>query len=171
MGKLRDLTGKRFGMLLVLGKAGSNKWRATYWHCRCECGQETQVFSHSLLRGKTRSCGCQQGKKDGEFAGLKHGHYVKGERTPTYGSWRAMWERCTNPDSTSYAYYGGRGITVCSRWASFTNFLADMDERPDGMTLDRINPEGDYEPTNCRWATPKEQRNNRRARKSVSLVN
>jgi hypothetical protein len=79
---------------------------------------------------------------------------------PLYGAWAGMVNRCTNPNNSSYGRYGGRGITVCDRWRKFENFLADMGERPDGMTLDRINPRGPYAPGNCRWATPKEQRAN-----------
>lgn len=91
----------------------------------------------------------------------RHGHRG-GKRTPTYNSWRAMIYRCTYPNHPRYADYGGRGVKVCERWRSFTNFLADMGERPLGMTLDRINPHGDYTPDNARWATLLQQRWNRR---------
>jgi hypothetical protein len=83
-------------------------------------------------------------------------------RTPTYGSWAAMKERCTRPQHRFWKHYGGRGIKVCKRWQKFENFLADMGVRPDGMTLDRINPEGNYTPKNCRWADRYTQRRNRR---------
>lgn len=88
--------------------------------------------------------------------------------TPTRNSWIAMWDRCERPGAASYKDYGGRGITVCERWTSFDNFLADMGTRPAGTTLDRINNDGSYEPGNCRWATPKEQRANQRPRRRAA---
>lgn len=91
-----------------------------------------------------------------------HGHSPKGAPTLTYRSWQSMISRCTYDTNASWEHYGGRGITVCERWRAFTNFLADMGERPEGKTLDRIDPDGNYEPSNCRWATPTEQRANRR---------
>jgi hypothetical protein len=96
------------------------------------------------------------------LANRSHGHWSANKATRTYVSWRAMRTRCLNPASDKYAAYGGRGITVCARWRHFENFLADMGERPKGLTLDRRNNEGNYEPANCRWATAKEQRLNRR---------
>lgn len=90
----------------------------------------------------------------------KHGHRAK--RSPTYYSWAAMIARCTNPNRSDYRYYGGLGIKVCERWRSFANFLEDMGERPRGRTLDREDANGDYEPSNCRWATKKTQMNNQR---------
>jgi hypothetical protein len=93
---------------------------------------------------------------------LTHGHARKGGQSPTYRTWRAMLQRCDYPSMNNWDWYGGRGITVCDRWRSFENFLADMGERPDGLTLDRKNPNGNYEPANCHWATWAEQMANRR---------
>ena len=110
------------------------------------------------------SCGCAQKGKKGHDP--KHGHCPGGRGTPTYRTWRAMIQRCRYPSQQTYKYYGGRGITICERWQGehgFETFLADMGERPElRMSLDRIDPNGNYEPDNCRWATPYEQRMNQR---------
>lgn len=93
---------------------------------------------------------------------MKHGHGRRGHESDIWWIWKGMIKRCTNSNHKSWKYYGGLGIRVCERWREFTNFLADMGERPDGTSLDRINPNGNYEPSNCRWATPREQRVNQR---------
>lgn len=102
--------------------------------------------------------------KIGNQYALKHGH---GYGTATYKSWCSMRGRCLTPSHHKFAQYGARGIKICDRWASFANFLADMGERPDGHTLDRINPDGDYSPENCRWAGPKAQARNRTNKVSI----
>jgi len=130
------------------------------WLCLCECGIERIVYEYNLLDGNTQSCGCLH-----KAIVSKHGDY----QSPEYGIWRQMIRRCSNPNEKNYHNYGGRGISVCQRWQGangYSNFLADVGRKPAGRSLDRHpNKNGDYEPSNVRWATQKEQcRNTRRNR-------
>lgn len=160
---LIDLVGQSFGRLMVLGRAGIASNRRATWRCRCVCGRETIVIGGDLRSGRTRSCGCLRKELRVRKIALKHGHKANNITTRTYNSWQGMLKRCTDPKSISYPRYGGRGIKVCERWLhSFENFLADMGERPDSTSLDRKDNDGNYEPGNCRWATFKEQANNKR---------
>jgi len=150
-----QLTGKQFGRLLVLGYVGSRKW-----HCRCVCGQETNVFGDALKLGRTQSCGSL--KEDG-YADLNviHGHSRRDKDTPTYITWCGMIQRCSNPNHEAYPRYGvlrGAGVKVCPEWRAFQGFLPDMGKRPQGTTLGRLLDLGDYEPGNAFWQTPAEQR-------------
>jgi hypothetical protein len=154
-----DLSGQKYGRLRVI-KLTSLPRQRSKWLCECDCGNTVEVFSTSLRTGHTKSCGCY----NRELIDARKTHGMKGSRE--YSSWRAMRYRCRNPRCPAFPNYGGRGITVCRRWeSSFLNFYADMGERPDRKTLDRIDNDGNYEPGNCRWATAKEQGRNTRATK------
>lgn len=148
MGKLTDLTGQKFGLLTVIERVpnlGASN-RNPRWRCKCECGGETIAFTQHLRNGHTTSCGCRRHLK---YA-LKHGRAMN--PGPTYRAWLNMRNRCNNPKTPQYKYYGALGVTVCDRWESFENFLADRGERPVGRyELDRIDPRGNYTPENTRW--------------------
>ena len=148
-----QLSGQKFGRLTILHREANSRHGKTRWLCRCDCGTQKIVLAATLLRGESRSCGCLLKR-----GAVKHG--MSG--TPTYRIWKAMRVRCHNPRQASYPRYGGRGITVCQRWNDFANFLADMGERPPGCSIDRINNDGNYEPGNCRWASPQTQADNSR---------
>ena len=160
-----DLIGQRFGRLVVMSRVESGRGRKLRWRCLCDCGNTTTVSVTHLRNGNTRSCGCLS-REMTRARRLKHGYSGGRDRTGTYGSWSAMRARCLDPKNKEFANYGGRGIKICERWmASFTDFLADVGERPAGKTLDRYpDKNGDYAPGNVRWATPKQQKDNQRPR-------
>jgi hypothetical protein len=159
----KGMLGKRFGRLLVLRMNGTLLHRSVAWVCKCDCGKETIAIGSSLRTGDKKSCGCLLEEKIHQGMGRTHGM----TRSPTYRSWESMWGRCTRPNDPVYDKYGGRGISVCERWSKFEEFLSDMGTRPEGLSLDRIDNSGNYEPGNCRWATPKQQSNNTRWNRTI----
>lgn len=158
---LKDITGKVFGRLTALKRIGTGHDRHAIWLCRCSCGKRVEVSGVRMRKGHTQSCGCLKIEVTVRRS-TKHGHGRADNHTPTYSTWSAMRARCSNPRNRAWKYYGGRGIKVCERWDTFENFLADMGEKPPGLTIDRRDNNQNYEPGNCRWATQKEQGRNSR---------
>jgi hypothetical protein len=161
MSKSIDLIGQSFTKLLVIEKLHNFNTRKYRWLCQCTCGQTTIVDTYYLLNGRTKNCG---GKRKNM---KKHGM----TNTKVHHTWRHMLARCSNPKHKHYHRYGGRGIEVCVEWKDFNQFYADMGDQPLGLTLDRINNDGHYSKSNCRWATQIEQQRNRSDNVNITFQN
>lgn len=162
--KFVDLTGKRFGLLFVLEPIELFEGRRK-WQCICDCGNLTVAAGSNLGNGHTKSCGCLR-RQWTKTHKTTHGM----SKTPEHKTWSNIHARCEDPKHVSFKYYGVKGVRVCDRWKSFEAFFEDMGNRPSpNHSLDRINPDGDYCPENCRWATWTQQNNNRRNNRRLTL--
>ena len=154
MGRLIDLTGQRFGRLTVIERAYVDKDKFIRWKCQCDCGQICYVRGYPMRQGTIRSCGCLE-KENLKKLSQRHTHGYS--KLPVYRVWKEMRKRCSNPNDKRYKRYGGRGIKVCDEWQSAQAFVewAFANGYKHGLTIDRIDNDGDYCPTNCRWVTAK----------------
>lgn len=180
MKRVHDLTGQKFGRLTVVGIDESKQTRKTYWICECECGNVISARSDDLQGGGTRSCGCYKRESDKNNIKnvpayqkyLQTGHKVGGTRL--YNIWQGMKARCYNPNNVRYDRYGGRGIVICDEWLNdYIKFYEWSMENgySDELTIDRIDVDGNYEPSNCRWADNKQQANNRKSNINITIGN
>lgn len=160
-----DITGQKFGRLTVVSRSGKDNFRQYMWSCKCDCGNTVDVRGYSLRSGNTQSCGCLQKETNVK---LRQTHGMTDTRI--YTIWSGMKQRCLTPSVSCFKYYGGRGISVCEEWLTFEPFYdwAMANGYTDDLTLDRINVDGNYEPSNCRWITIQEQQKNKRRNRYIT---
>lgn len=173
MGKIKDISGKKFGRLLAVKLNGVRTIHGMEWECKCECGSIAHVVATRLITGHTRSCGCLQHEAAKLPKNVTHGHTRNSNKASSseYHIWSSMKQRCGNPKNASYSRYGGRGISFDPKWSSYEAFFADMGARPSpSHTLDRIDGNGNYTKQNCRWATHLEQQNNRSGTRRIVFM-
>lgn len=161
VGKIIDMTGKKFNRLTVIEISHRTARRRYFWRCLCDCGNETIIVGDDIRSGHTKSCGCLLKESTIERRTTHHLTH-----TPTYNVWIGLRQRCADINGRGYKNYGGRGITFSDEWLSFENFYKDMGDKPKGLSLDRIDNDGNYCKENCRWATSVVQNNNRRNSKN-----
>jgi hypothetical protein len=164
---LMDYTGRRFGRLVALRLIKRDaKWNDHKWLFECDCGEERVISIKSVRSGHTSSCGCLFSEN---LVERNTTHGLSKKHRSEYRSWKDMRMRCNNPNDSDYANYGERGISVCERWNSFSAFYDDLGSCPKGLTLDRIDVNGDYEPLNCQWATRGAQARNKRNNRLITI--
>lgn len=167
MSKKNDYVGRVFERLSVIKDGGRDKRSNVLWLCSCICGGNTLAHAYDLRKGKIKSCGCYNRDKR---ANKTHGFASSGKRrSKVYSLWSSMVQRCTNPKDKNWYNYGGRGITICESWTRFEGFLADMGDKPEGLTLDRRDNNAGYDKNNCRWVTQMEQSKNTRSNVWVTI--
>ena len=165
---MNNLTNKRFGEWSVMSFVGRNKYRQPIWKCRCSCGTVREIPESNLTRKASTNCGCLKSKNQRKRA-YKHGKV----NTPLYRSWANMLQRCNNPKNPRFKDYGGRGVAVCEEWKDFTNFAkwANQNGYIEGLTIERVDVDGDYSPENCKWVPLREQSLNKRTTLYVTFNN